>query len=124
MGMRIIALIGLATGLLAGAPALAEGDFAGVWAVEVDTGQAVRTGTWTVSESEDGGYAIHVVQEDATDDATDVTFDGTTFTFKRSIGGAQGALEASYGGTVEGDALSGEVEVGQVGTFPLKGVRQ
>jgi hypothetical protein len=124
MNMRHLVLAGLVGGLIFGAPALAEGEFAGAWAVEVNTGQAVRTATWTVTEAEGGGYAVEISQDGATSAGTDVTFDGTTFTFKRTITSPQGSLDASYTGTIEGDALTAEVDLGQIGKFPVTGKRQ
>lgn len=121
--MRHIALAGLAAGLILGAPALADGELAGVWAVEIDAAGTVRTATWTITEA-DGGFAVSIEQEGATSEGEDVAMDGEALTFHRSIAGPDGALEVSYRVTAEGDALSGEVSAGQLGSFPLKGVRQ
>jgi hypothetical protein len=113
--MGKLAVAGLAGmilgGITLGAPALAKGEFAGAWAVEVNTGQgAPRTAVWTVTKS-GATYAIEIAQNNATDKATDVTFDGEKFTFKRQIPGDQ-PVAASYEGAVDGDALKGEVDVG------------
>jgi len=126
--MRQLALAGLMAGLTAGlavgAPALAEGELAGVWAVEIDAAGTVRTATWTVAETGEGGYTVAIEQEGTTSEGADVAMDGEALTFHRTIAGPEGPLEVSYKVSVEGDALSGEASAGQLGTFPITGARQ
>ncbi len=127
--MRIIATAIAAAGMATASPALAQ-SLVGTWdATVVVEGMGEFTETLTVSESGDGYSVVGEPTGAAAampgagpSPATNVTLDGDTFSFRRTIDTPQGAMEMTYSGTVEGDSFTGVVDMG-FGQMAYSGVR-
>lgn len=126
-----LAIFGAAT-LAIAAPAFAQSSpVLGTWETRAVTDFGTFSSTMTVEASGDG-YAITLVDAPmpgAPADApamastiSDVVVDGASFSFKRSMTTPQGAMDLSYSGSVDGDALTAQV-VTSFGTIPVTGTR-
>jgi hypothetical protein len=119
--MRNIAIaIGL---ILVSAPAYAASSATGSWDVVVTAVQGVFPSTVTFEET-DEGYAITV--DDAAlgpREASDVTVDGDSFSFTRTLDFGRGPEAYVYSGTVEGDAMTGAVD-SSIGAMTFAGTRK
>ena len=119
---------------LLAAPALAQSSpVVGTW----DTAAVTDFGTFksqiVVTEA-NGSYAVEmkdIPAEGTPADGggmtpgpiSDVVVDGAKFSFKRKLTTPQGEMNLTYNGTVEGDALTGEVG-SDFGPIKLTGTRQ
>ncbi len=122
-----------ASAALIAAPAFAAGSpVVGTWNTEAVTDFGTFKATMTVAEA-NGGYTIDIKDvplEGAPPSPpsppgaiTDVVVDGANFSFKRKLTTPQGEMMMSYTGTVEGDKLTAEVDVGEFGKVPVTGTR-
>ncbi len=126
---RFPLLLLVAATLLAGCAgsreaARAPHPLAGAWAYSIDTPQGVFTGTLTFAEVEEAltGAIASSEQPDESAPLEDLSFDGSTLTFKFDSG-QYGILSVTA--TVEGDAFDGLMNVGAFGVdVPIKGNRK
>ncbi len=121
-----------AASLLA-APALAEGSPAvGSWATEAVTDFGTFKATLTIAPS-GNGYTVEMVDVPQTgpdgqpapamaSSISDVSVDGSKFSFKRTIDFQGQAMLLNYTGNVEGDTLTATAN-SDFGAIPIKGTR-
>ena len=118
---------------LMAAPALAAASpVVGTWHTEAVTDFGTFKATMTVAEA-DGGYTIDIkdVPLEGAPPAppsppgaiTDVVVDGTMFSFKRKLTTPQGEMTMTYTGTVDGDKMAAEADIGEFGKIPVTGTR-
>ncbi len=133
--MRHIRFAALALGAsLLATPAWAQGSPVVVtWNTEAVTDFGTFAATMIVVESADG-YSVEIIDQAPAGGAqagappqmessiSDVTVDGSTFSFKRSLDTPQGPMELSYTGSVDGDALTAQVG-SSFGNIPVTGTR-
>ena len=103
--------------------AFAEG-LVGTWTLtgEGRDGQPVSS-ELTVTKTEDG-YAGNIVgPQGGQSELNSIEIDGNSFSFVRPIEGPMGEMDLDYSGTVDGDTLTGEVEV-MFQSRPITGVRK
>jgi hypothetical protein len=112
--MRIVIASTFIAAALFGAPALAQSSpVSGSWATVAETPQGRYESTMIVGE--DAGAFVVNFEDPAMPDGstmpsgaiTDIVVDGAAFSFKRTLETPQGALELTYTGTVDGDAMTG-----------------
>jgi hypothetical protein len=122
-----------ASASLIAAPALAADSPAiGTWNTEAVTDFGTFKATMTIAEA-DGGYTIDIkdVPLEGAPPAppsppgaiSDVVVDGAKFSFKRKLTTPQGELTMTYTGTVDGDKMTAEADIGEFGKIPVTGTR-
>ena len=127
-----LATLAAAASLIA-APALAaDSPAVGTWNTEAVTDFGTFKATMTIAEA-DGGYTIDIkdVPLEGAPPAppsppgaiTDVVVDGAKFSFKRKLTTPQGELTMTYNGTVDGDKMAAEADIGEFGKIPVTGTR-
>ena len=127
-----LATLAAAASLIA-APALAaDSPAVGTWNTEAVTDFGTFKATMTIAEA-DGGYTIDIkdVPLEGAPPAppsppgaiTDVVVDGAKFSFKRKLTTPQGELTMTYTGTVDGDKMTAEADIGEFGKIPVTGTR-
>ena len=118
---------------LVAAPALAaDSPVVGTWNTEAVTDFGTFKATMTVAEA-NGTYTVDIkdVPIEGAPPAppsppgaiTDVVVDGAKISFKRKLTTPQGEMMMTYTGTVDGDKLTAEVDVGEFGKVPVTGTR-
>ncbi len=100
-------------------------DIAGEWKYSIDVPGMTPTGSIIVTKVDDK-YKLSITSDMTQGDAvetSDVTLDGNDLSFSWNInaGGMNASLSADV--TVDGDSFSGTVDVGEFGSFPIKGSR-
>jgi len=131
--LKSLRFVVLAAASLIAAPALAaDSPVVGTWNTEAVTDFGTFKATMTVAEAS-GAYTIDIkdVPLEGAPPAppsppgaiTDVVVDGAKFSFKRKLTTPQGEMTMSYTGTVDGDKLTAEVDVGEFGKVPVTGTR-
>ena len=126
------AALAAAASLIA-APALAaDSPVVGTWDTEAATDFGTFKATMTIAEA-DGGYTIDIkdVPLEGAPPAppsppgaiTDVVVDGAKFSFKRKLTTPQGELTMTYNGSVDGDKMTAEADIGEFGKIPVTGSR-
>lgn len=95
---------------------------AGVWSYSVEIPGATQTGKLTFEK--DGtaykGYSEDSTSPGETDKMEDIAIDGDKVTFSMTVDIGQ-PTTVTFDLTFTGDAYSGNVTVGSMGTFPIKG---
>jgi len=94
----------------------------GTYNLELDTPMGKRTSKLTLKTDGDSLSGTHS-DEMGEQSFTDGTVSGDDFTFSTKVSSPMGEFQLSFKGTVSGDAISGEVQAGQFGSFPFKGTR-
>ena len=91
----------------------------GVWDVNINTPAGAQSGVWTRADDGTG-----VMGSDLGDQSIDgIVLEGNTISFDVDIDAGGQSLSLSFLGTVEGDALSGELS-SDFGPFGVTGTRQ
>ena len=114
-------------------PALAaDSPVVGTWNTEAVTDFGTFKATMTVAEA-NGTYTVDMkdVPLEGAPPAppsppgaiTDVVVDGAKISFKRKLTTPQGEMTMTYTGTVEGDKLTAEADIGEFGKIPVTGTR-
>ena len=123
----------LAAASLMAAPALAQSSpVVGNWDTEAVTDFGTFKAKLTVAQS-GAGYTVAMVDAPQTgpdgqpaptpaSTISDVTVDGSTFSFKRTIDFQGQAIVLTYTGTVDGNALTATAN-SDFGAIPVKGTR-
>lgn len=120
--MRNIATLAIGLALVS-APAYAASPVDGSWDVVLTAPQGVFESTVTFQETADG-YAVTVIDAaSGAPEASDVTVEGDSFSFTRTLDFGRGAEAYVYSGTVNGDELSGAV-ASPIGAMTFTGARQ
>ena len=118
---------------LMAAPALAAGSpVVGVWNTEAVTDFGTLKATMTVAEA-NGAYTVDMkdvplegappAPPSPPGSITDVVVDGAKISFKRKLTTPQGEMTMTYTGTVDGDKLTAEADIGEFGKIPVTGTR-
>jgi hypothetical protein len=94
----------------------------GKWEITFKTPMGERTGTLDLAV--DGGTLKGSFSGPQGSQEFAGTVDGDAFAWKNEVSGPMGALELSWAGKLEGDAISGEVQFGSFGNGEFKGVRK
>ena len=126
------AALAAAASLIA-APALAaDSPVVGTWNTEAATDFGTFKATMTIAEADDG-YTIDIkdVPLEGAPPAppsppgaiTEVVVDGAKFSFKRKLTTPQGELTMTYNGSVDGDKMTAEADIGEFGKIPVTGSR-
>jgi len=129
---RKLALAASAAAAMIATPALAASPVVGTWATAVDVqGQKIEAEV-TFTEAA-GGYSVAIkdgpmpgAPADAPpmqSEISDVKVDGSAFSFSRKLTTPQGPMNLAYTGTVEGDALTGQIN-SDFGPIALNGTRK
>ena len=127
-----LATLAAAASLIA-APALAaDSPAVGTWNTEAVTDFGTFKATMTIAEA-DGGYTIDIkdvplegappTPPSPPGAITDVVVDGAKFSFKRKLTTPQGEIMMTYTGTVDGDKMTAEADIGEFGKIPVTGTR-
>ena len=114
------------------APAMAQDSaVVGTWDTEAVTDFGTFASTMIVAEGDDG-YTIEMIDvapeagaaapPESESAISDVVVDGDNFSFKRSMTTPQGAMDLSYTGAVEGDALTASI-ASDFGAIAVTGTR-
>jgi hypothetical protein len=103
----------------------------GTWATAIDVQGTKIESTWIVSQA-NGAYTVEIKDgpmPGAPEGApplpsviSDVVVDGAKLSFKRALTLEQGPMNLTYATTVNGDALSGEIN-SDFGPIPVTGTR-
>ena len=126
------AALAAAASLIA-APALAaDSPVVGTWNTEAVTDFGTFKATMTVAEA-NGTYTVDMkdvplegappAPPSPPGSITDVVVDGAKISFKRKLTTPQGEMTMTYTGTVEGDKLTAEADIGEFGKIPVTGSR-
>lgn len=102
----------------AGAPVATAAPASGSWSIEVATDQGPIAFTLNLQQQGEvvtGSLTSHV----GNGDIADGKIAGNQLSFRVSVQG----VEASFSGTIQGDAIRGTMTAGQMGTFECKGAR-
>lgn len=126
--------ISLGASLIAAPATAQDSPVVGTWNTEAVTDFGTFAATMIVSEAEDG-YAVEIIDQAPEGGApaggaapamestiSDVSVDGSEFSFKRSMTTPQGAMEISYTGNVEGDSMTASANT-DFGAIPVTGTR-
>lgn len=124
----------LAAASLVAAPALAQSSpVVGSWATEAVTDFGTFKSTMTFAQAGDGYTVAMVDVPQAGPDGqpapamasaiSDISVNGTAFSFKRTIDFQGQAIVLTYTGTVDGNALTATAN-SDFGAIPVKGTRQ
>src|SRR6187399_211479 len=129
--LRLAVLAAFAS-LMASPAVAADSPVVGVWNTEAVTDFGTFKATMTVAEA-NGTYTVDIKDvplEGAPPSPpsppgaiTDVVVDGAKISFKRKLTTPQGELMMAYTGTVEGDKLTAEADIGEFGKIPVTGTR-
>jgi hypothetical protein len=126
------AILAVGASLMAVPALAADSPVVGVWNTEAVTDFGTFKATMTVAEA-NGTYTVDIKDvplEGAPPSPpsppgaiTDVVVDGAKISFKRKLTTPQGELMMSYTGTVDGDKLTAEADIGEFGKIPVTGTR-
>lgn len=94
----------------------------GTYDIEMTTQMGKRTSKLTLKSS---GNALSgtVASDLGTVDFDGGTVDGDSVAFSMNVSGPMGQMKLDYSGKVEGDNISGTVQLGQYGSAPFSGKR-
>lgn len=118
---------------LMAAPAMAADlPVVGVWNTEAVTDFGTFKATMTVAET-NGTYTVDIKDvplegappspPSPPGSITDVVVDGAKLSFKRKLVTPQGEMTMTYTATVDGDKLTAEADIGELGKIPVTGTR-
>ncbi|GEM_PF-1636561 len=127
-----LAALAMGASLIAVPAAAQDSPVLGTWNTEAVTDFGTFAATMIVAVEGDG-YTVEIVDVPGEGPGaqagppmesaiSDVSVDGSTFSFKRSLTTPQGPMDLSYTGSVEGDALTATVASG-FGDIPVTGTR-
>ena len=126
------AVVAASAALIAVPSLAANSPVVGVWNTEAVTDFGTFKATMTIAEA-DGGYTIDIkdvplegappMPPSPPGAITDVVVDGAKFSFKRKLTTPQGELTMTYNGTVDGDKMTAEADIGEFGKIPVTGTR-
>ena len=94
----------------------------GTYNIGVDTPMGTRTGKLTL-KTDGGSLSGTYAAEEGESTFTGGTVSGEGIEFSVQISTPMGKFNLGFKGTVSGDAISGEVQAGEFGSFPFKGTR-
>ena len=94
----------------------------GTWNLEINTPRGTQTPTLTISEGADG-LTGEVAGQMGTMNLKDLAEDGNSLTFNADFNRPAGEMKLKFSATIDGDSLSGEVALGEMGTSQITGTR-
>ncbi len=104
-------------------PMLASADdFAGVWALSIDTPRGLQHPVLTVNEA-DGQYSGTYEGRMGLLEIENIARDGDRFEFPLTISVPIGEIDVFYSGTIDGESMEGVVRNPR-GEVPFTGVRE
>ena len=101
---------GTASGAVNAAPARPEALGAGTWALRVET--SAGTGTPTVVLTQEGNTLSGTYRGRFGDQPVTGTLSGNNIKFTFLVSGPMGSAQVTYTGTVDGDTMSGTMQMG------------
>lgn len=101
---------GTASGAVNAAPARPEALGAGTWALRVET--SAGTGTPTVVLAQEGNTLSGTYRGRFGDQPVTGTLSGNNIKFTFLVSGPMGSAQVTYTGTVDGDTMSGTMQMG------------
>lgn len=116
----LLAVLTIALTLVA-APALADGDPAGSWSIELEFQGQAFTVTLAIEKTAEG-YAGTWTTPRGTDELSDVAWDGTNLSFKRHLERQGNEITIEYSATIDGDTMNGTMSAPR-GERPFTGKR-
>ena len=94
----------------------------GTYNIEVDTPMGTRPGKLTL-KTDGGSLSGTYSAEEGENAIDDGTLSGEEVAWSVQISTPMGKFNLDFKGTVSGDAISGQVQAGEFGSFPFKGTR-
>ena len=128
-----LAVLAASASLMATPALAADSPVVGTWNTEAVTDFGTFKATMTVAEA-NGTYTVDIkdvplegappAPPSPPGSITDVVVDGAKISFKRKLTTPQGEMTMTYTGTVEGDKLTAEADIGEFGKIPVTGTRE
>ncbi len=94
----------------------------GSYKVDINTPMGTQSATLTL-KVDGGSLSGTSVSSQGTQDFDGGTVDGNDFAFSMSLSGPMGQIQLDFKGTVDGDDISGDVQLGSFGSASFKGSR-
>jgi len=94
----------------------------GTYNIGVDTPMGNRAGKLT-RKTDGGSLSGKYTAEEGESTFQDGTVSGEEVEFSVQVSSPMGKFNLGFKGTVSGDAISGQVQAGEFGSFPFKGTR-
>jgi len=122
LGGRALAATDPATSAVAPSAAVETADVTGTWALTVET--SAGTGTPTLILEQAGGDLSGTYKGRFGDQVVTGTIAGNAIRFAFTVSGPMGSADVAYSGTVEGDTMSGTMQMGAQAGGRFTGRRQ
>src|SRR5215467_8397260 len=119
--MKTALSLALAVVTLFVAPALAQADMSGEWAISFDSPQGPQEFTMYVQQQ--GPRLTGRLTSEYGEFPLRGSIDGNTFTINWSMPDAGRELDITFNGKVDGDSMTGTAKLGNRGTGQLSGTR-
>jgi hypothetical protein len=94
----------------------------GTYNINLETPMGNRPGKLTL-KTDGGSLSGTFTAEGAENTFTGGTVSGEEIAFSVQVSTPMGQITLNFKGTVSGDAISGQVQAGEFGSFPLNGTR-
>ena len=94
----------------------------GTYNIEVDTPMGKRTGKLTL-KTDRGSLSGTYTSEEGENSFKDGTVSGEEIAFSMKVNAPMGEIALDFKGTMSGDAISGQVQLGDFGSATFKGTR-
>jgi len=94
----------------------------GTYNINLETPMGNRPGKLTL-KTDGGSLSGTFAAEGAENTFTDGTVSGEEIAFMAQVSTPMGQITLNFKGTVSGDAISGQVQAGEFGSFPFNGTR-
>ncbi|MBL0740252.1 TonB-dependent receptor domain-containing protein [Chryseolinea lacunae] len=120
-GQRAAGIAATTAPALPPADAAAVVNAAGSWSYTVDSPQG-GDGTITIVK-EGEGYTGTITSRRGTNTLSDVKVNGNEITFHYDVNSPNGTMTIQTKAIIDGDKMTGNIAVGQFGTFPLQATR-
>jgi hypothetical protein len=94
----------------------------GTYDINLETPMGNRPGKLTL-KTDGGSLSGTFAAEEGENTFTGGTVSGEEIAFSVQVSTPMGQINLNFTGAVSGDAISGQVQAGQFGSFPFKGTR-
>ena len=94
----------------------------GTYKVDINSPMGTQSATLTL-KTDGSSLSGSSAGAQGTQDFTGGTVDGNDFAFSMSLSGPMGQIQLDFKGTVDGDDISGNVQLGSYGSASFKGSR-
>ena len=94
----------------------------GTYNINLETPMGNRPGKLTL-KTDGGSLSGTFAAEEGENTVTGGTVSGEEIAFSVQVSTPMGQIKLDFKGAVSGDAISGQVQAGQFGSFPFKGTR-